>query len=277
MGFRWLVWAALVGCYSPRAPAGAPCGPGGDCPTGLSCETVAGEDVCVERAIDGGIDPDGPSPTDSPITTDVPSDAPQTDPWTLVRTRDKAQSSTLSVPSIGAGHLVIVGIESAMAATAVVDDGGNVYQRVASSRAEVPSEQLGVELWYVPNALPGGTTIAVTAPSTVFAIDMWEVDGLASVEIDDVATLDDQPATTTPEGASITTTTDGEFVVSIAIVNNFVGGLTANSQFTNDHTTFGNGWAHLTSNTAPAGTYQARWNQSVSGTYCASSVAFRSN
>jgi len=275
MGRRWLVWVALAGCYAPRAPAGAPCGPDGDCPAGQSCATVANQRVCVEQPVDGGAT-DAPS-TDSPIATDAPNDAPQNATWTLVRTKDAKQSALLDIPAIGAGHLVIVAVESEKEVSMVADNGGNLYQRIATSRAVVPSDGLGVEIWYTPNAMPGGTMIAATAASSVFSIDMWEVDGLSSVTIDDVATLDDQPATTTPEGASVTTTATGDFVVSIAIVQNSVTGLTAGSEFTNDHTTFGNGWAHLTSASAPAGTYGARWNQGTAGTYCASSVAFRGN
>ncbi len=46
------------------------------------------------------------------------------------------------------------------------------------------------------------------------------------------------------------------------------------SAFTNYLTTFGNGWAHLTSATAPADTYQARWNQPDPGHVRATAAAF---
>jgi hypothetical protein len=53
---------AAAGCFDPRPPAGAPCGPGESCPAGLVCH----EGVCVASAIDGGIaDEDGASEPDS--------------------------------------------------------------------------------------------------------------------------------------------------------------------------------------------------------------------
>jgi len=110
----------------------------------------------------------------------------------------------------------------------------------------------------------------------VYAIVAWEVAGLDPLNpLGSASKLDDRPATTTPLGAAITTTTAGELVISIAIVANQVSGLTAGSAFTNDQTTFGNGWAHLTDNKAPAGTYQAQWEQPNLGPYCAASASFR--
>ncbi|MGN6107836.1 MAG: thrombospondin type 3 repeat-containing protein [Kofleriaceae bacterium] len=52
LGIACACFAALVGCFAPSAPAGAPCGPGGRCPTGQTC--VA--DVCT---IEGATAPDG--------------------------------------------------------------------------------------------------------------------------------------------------------------------------------------------------------------------------
>lgn len=56
-----LVAAALAGCYAPAAPAGAPCGPGGTCPTGQRCiadvcQSVGdGIDACVDRCEAGNV------------------------------------------------------------------------------------------------------------------------------------------------------------------------------------------------------------------------------
>ena len=52
-------------------------------------------------------------------------------------------------------------------------------------------------------------------------------------------------------------------------------GITSGNEFTDDFTTFGNGWAHITSTSATAGTHQASWyTASPVGVYCASTVAF---
>jgi hypothetical protein len=109
----------------------------------------------------------------------------------------------------------------------------------------------------------------------VLATVMWEVAGIDPTSpLDKGTKLDDQAASTMPLGASITTSAAGEFVVSVVIVSGSVSGIHAGSLFTNDHRTFGNGWAHLTDPASAPGTYQAQWDQVFSGGSCASSAAF---
>jgi hypothetical protein len=37
MRYAWAISVALAACYQPTASSGAPCGPSGECPTGLEC------------------------------------------------------------------------------------------------------------------------------------------------------------------------------------------------------------------------------------------------
>ena len=130
-------------------------------------------------------------------------------------------------------------------------------------------------MFYAKNTCPGARAISITAASGITAV-AWEVSAIRTDEpLDSASALDDQPATTTPLGPSIATSTAGEFVVSVAIVTNSVTGVVAGNAFTNDHTANGNAWAHLTDPMAPAGVYQAAWNQPLRGTYCASAAAFK--
>ncbi|PYN82944.1 MAG: hypothetical protein DMD48_14285 [Gemmatimonadetes bacterium] len=109
----------------------------------------------------------------------------------------------------------------------------------------------------------------------VHATVVWEVSSINTTSPVQTATkIDNQSASSTPLGASITTSATGEFVVATTVVANSVTGIHAGNAFTNDRFTNGNGFAHLTSNTASAGTYQAQWDQSSSGAYCSSSAAF---
>ncbi len=106
---------------------------------------------------------------------------------------------------------------------------------------------------------------------------VWEVAGLrTSGALDTGVAVSDQPASNTPLGPSITTKTPGEFVVSVAIVANGISGTHAGNAFTNDLRTRGDGWAHLTDPAAPAGSYQAEWDQGTAGDYCSDAAAFRS-
>jgi hypothetical protein len=245
----------VASCYSPAPITGAPCTPDlGNCPSGQTCELVAGTHVCVGGS---GLD------------------ATPARPWTLVQTRASTNLRRVSIAASGAGHLIVVAVETnASAVAAVTDDAGNTYLPIVESRAAVVAGSFGVELWYAASSNAGATTISAVA-DVIYAMAAWEVAGIRTTSpLDTASKLDNQPPTTTPVGASITTSTDGEFVVSVVVVSNEISGLTAGSPFTNDHTAFGNGWAHLTSAAAPAGTYQARWDQPERGSSCATSAAF---
>jgi hypothetical protein len=282
----------VTACYSPTAQPGAPCTLAlENCPTGQRCELVGTETICVlegggsgsgidaaddamigiDGAIDGSIDgaidamPDA-MPIDSGLAM-----------WTLVQHEGESNGSDVNFAASAAGNLLIVGIETRddTAVTAVTDNAGNTYVPATGSRSINTQENFGVEVWYAKNVNAGATRIVATA-GTVYGVVVWEVRGITAANpLGNVSKLDNQATTNTPDGAPITTTTTGEFVVSIVIVQFAVGAI-ASAAFTNDENVFMNGWAHLTSNTAPPNTYTAEWN-STTGVYCASSVAFRAN
>jgi hypothetical protein len=270
----WLVTA----CYAPSAAPGAPCSSLGDCPTGLSCVRVDGELRCVAGpvAIDAGGDA---FVTDGAIDSSAPDglgpDAAPAAPWMLVQTRG-AQAQDVTFQATTQGNLIVVAVQTGDngAATAVTDNASSTYVAIAGSRSIYNGADLAVELWYAANANASATRITASAP-TVYSVVMWEVANIASVApLTATSKLDTQAASTTPLGAAITTTTPGEFVVSAIIVENNVTSIRQGNPFTNDHTTFGNGWAHLSSTSASVGTYQAQWN-ATAGVSCASSAAFR--
>jgi hypothetical protein len=262
-----LAVAIVAGCYSAEPSPGAPCMPErANCPSGQTCELVAGAHRCITGAAPDG----GPS-----VLVDAAGDADPARRWTLVQTRASMDQRRVTLSATGAGHLIVVAVETnATPATAVTDDAGNTYVPIEGSRAADPSEGLGIELWYAAGASAGAKTISAIA-DTIYAMVAWEVSGIrAASPLDAVTKLDDQPATTSPAGASIATSAAGDFIVSVTIVENTVSGLASGSAFTSDHTTYGNGWAHVTSAAAPADTYQARWNQPTIGSSCAASAAF---
>jgi hypothetical protein len=209
------------------------------------------------------------------MLVDARIDAAMPSSWTLIQTSGSTAPST-TMAATGAGHLLVVAVEtnSTGPVSSVTDNAGNSYVAVPGSRAILAADNRGVELWYAQDSLPGATTITASGP-TIHATVSWEVSGIRTTNsLDTVTKLDDRPATTLPRGASIATSVDGEFVVSVAIVANSITGIRAGNEFTNDRLTFGNGWAHLTDAAAPAGTHQAQWTQNASGGFCASSVAF---
>jgi len=258
--------AMVAACYSPQPSPGAPCGPGDTCPEDLTCSNG----LCLAE----------PGTADSSAADSAPVDGPLPDVapvrWALIATAGETNPVT-DIDPTSAGNTILVGVETeaATGATAVTDDAGNAYTLIANSRAVNPGRDFGVEIWLAQDSAAGATKVTATGP-VIHAVVVWEVAGIASeAPIVEVETRDAQAASNTPPGAPVTTTETGQFVLSIAIVANFVSGLTADSDFANDHTTFGNGWAHLRDNDAPPGMYMAQWNQQTTGTSCASSVVLR--
>ena len=269
----------LAACYSAKPQPGIPCTPSiENCPANQFCALLDGEYVCVselpgtdaseeiftDAAIDAAIDA---SPLDGAMMPKL---------WSIVRTRGSVGTG-VSFPASAAGNTIIVGIETSDndPVDALTDTASNTYTRALGARGIDDSEDFGIEIWYAKDVLAGATRVTATG-DTVHSIVMWEVAGLDKTNpLTATSKLDDRPESTTPVGASITTTTPGELVISIAIVANQVSGLNAGSAFTNDQTTFGNGWAHLTNNGAPVGTYTAQWDQPNIGDSCAASASFK--
>lgn len=259
--------ASLAGCYAALAPQGAPCEPEDPvCPENQACRLVSGSYVCTSgRGTEPGVDA---------ALADAGADAASAR-WAVVQTAESTAKST-NLVATGAGHAIIVAFETpdGNVVTAVTDDAGNTYTRIPTTRATVSGGDLGSEIWYATNSHAGATVLTATA-TTLYATVIWEVAGIKTASALDVASaVSNQGSTTTPQGASLTTTAAGDFVVEIAMVANDITGTHTGSPFTNDRVTQSNGWAHLPDPAAPAGMYRAQWDQPQSGVYCASSAAF---
>jgi len=254
--------AALAACYSPNPSPGAPCGPGDSCPEGLKCSATG---LCLvdDVAADGPVGPDGMPTTDS----EVPRKR-----WNIVATAGQS-NPTLDMTTSQGGNLILVGVETGAAdgADSVTDNANNIYTLIPMSRAVNVEHDFAVEVWMTKD--DNGGADKITASGTVIhAVVAWEVENLASVVA--VDTRSEQAESTEPTGVNISTTAPGQFILSLIIVENSIDGLLQGSDFTNDHETFGNGWAHLTSDDAPVGEYQPQWAQPINGASCATSVVF---
>jgi hypothetical protein len=209
------------------------------------------------------------------IDVDPVPDAPST-PWALIQTA-ATQSPTLRLEPVGARHLVVIAVQLAdPGPVELVDDSNcNTYIEIAGAHSLNTDQGDELKMFYAKDTCPGARTITLTTASSITAV-AWEVSAIRTDDpLGSASALSDQPSTTAPRGPIITTSTAGEFVVSVAIVTNTVTSIAAGNEFTNDHTTNGNAWAHLTDPMAPAGAYQAQWNQPMRGTYCASAAAFK--
>jgi len=182
-----------------------------------------------------------------------------------------------TIPATGNGNLIVVGWASAWGTipivTGVTDNVGNTYAEAGSARS-VDSANDMVDIWYAKNSKAGATSLTIT-PSTsgTGAAMIWEFSGADTVSpLDQTSVLNSQPASTTPSGASITTGSANEVIISLLVPAGSPSGIVSGNPFTNDSLNFGVGWAHLF--TTSVGTYRAQW-AAASGTYASSSVSFK--
>jgi hypothetical protein len=198
--------------------------------------------------------------------------------WAVVNDASDAGAITsLAIPATGTGHLMVVGLmfNGGTYATSVSDDAGNAY---VSADAKAYVGNRSTEIWYAVNSKPGATVVTPTfADSPVHVeITVWEVSGISNPAPDVTNTSSGNVTLNNTPGPAVVTTQAGDFIVSILFaVDSVFTGVSTGNDFTNDFMTNGNGWAHITSNSVPAGTYQASWFTSTpQGIYCASTVAF---
>jgi hypothetical protein len=156
----------------------------------------------------------------------------------------------------------------------ITDNAGNIYQEATGARATDSAANTMVDIWFAENSVSGATAVTITpSPSnTSGTAVIWEFSGVEPFSpLDQTAVLNSQPATTTPLGASVVTTSPAEVVVAVANVQGTVTGI--QNSFSLDSTASGEGWAHFIASSV--GTYAPQWATSTSGTYCSSSVSFK--
>jgi hypothetical protein len=199
--------------------------------------------------------------------------------WAVVNSASNGGPiSNLTIPATGTGNLIVVALmfNNGTYVTGVSDDAGNAY---VSADAKAYTGALSTEIWYAVNSKPGATVVtpAFADFTTHVEITVWEVSGISTSAPDVTNAASGNVTLSNTPGPAVITTRAGDFIVSILfVVNTNTSGISMGNEFTNDFTTNGNGWAHITSNSAPAGTHQASWITSTpQGVYCASTAAFR--
>ena len=198
--------------------------------------------------------------------------------WAVVNKASNAGATSLTIPATGTGNLIVVGLmfNGGTYTTSVSDDAGNAY---VSADAKAYVSDYSTDIWYAVNSKPGATVVTPTfADSPIHVeITVWEVSGISTSAPDVTNTSSGSVTLNNIPGPAVITAQDGDFIVSILFgVPATISGMSPGNEFTNDFTTWGNGWAHITSNSVPAGTHQASWFTSTpQGVYCASTVAFR--
>jgi hypothetical protein len=200
-------------------------------------------------------------------------------PWSVVnKTSNSGFITNLEIPSTGVGNLIAVAVifNGTTSISSISDNVGNTY---ISAGARSTVSNFASEIWYAVNSVPGATLITPTfvGSPTHLEITEWEVSGLSTAAPDAANTASGPVVASNTAGPPVNTTRAGDFVVSVLYAGavNFTG-ISSGNEFTSDFTTNGNGWAHITSTSAPAGSHQASWftPNSPAGRYCSSTAAF---
>jgi hypothetical protein len=198
--------------------------------------------------------------------------------WTLVHKTSQASVHSLTIPATGSDHLIAVALmfNGKTSVSSVSDNARNTYESAAGARAVNGSNS--VEIWYARNSTAGATVVTPkfgVAPS-LLSMTAWEISGMPTISIDAVNTAAGSLSHNNTAGPLVTTSNTGDFVISVMFaLNSNLSAISTGNNFTNDFTTFGNGWAHLTNNSSSPRNQQASWfTANPAGAYCASTVAF---
>ncbi len=190
--------------------------------------------------------------------------------------------TSCAFPSVGAGHLVVVGFQIGPGAntstliSSMSDNAGNTYLEAGAARSIDTASGSVADIWYARNVMAGATSITITPSTSVTGagVVIWEVSGIdAAQPLDATAVLNSQASTSSPSGAPVTSAAASELVISLAAVSGSVTGISSGNAFTGDSVLKGAGWAHLI--TSSTGTYFAQWTESPAGTYASSTASFK--
>ena len=191
-------------------------------------------------------------------------------------------ATTCVIPPTESGNIIVAAWTSengggGTTIASIADNAGNRYQEAAGARATDTGANTMADIWYAQNSVAGATVITITPnPSgTSGTAVIWEFSGLEPFSpLDQTAVLNSQSATTTPLGASVVTKSAAEVVVSLVNSAGTVTGIDSGSSFTSDSAAGDEGGAHFIASST--GTYAPQWTTSTSGTFCSSTVSFKS-
>jgi hypothetical protein len=190
-------------------------------------------------------------------------------------------TTSCPIPSTGSGNVLVAAWTSedgggGTTISTVTDNAGNVYQEAGSARATDTGGNTMVDVWYAESSVAGATVVTITpSPSgTSGTAVIWEFSGVQPYSpLDQTSVLNSQPATSTPLGSAVVTTSSPEVVISLANAQGTVTGIKSGNSFLSDSTAGGEGWAHFI--TSSTGTYAPQWTTSSAETFCSSTVSFK--
>jgi hypothetical protein len=188
-------------------------------------------------------------------------------------------SYAVTVPSSSTGNLLVFAICPGAIddnVSSVSDNGSGGGNSWVSANARSTDVNGGsCEIWYAKNSKAAATTLTLNM-TTSANLALWyaEFSGIdTSIPLDSVNTTSGHASSTTVTAPSVTPTISKAVIFSASAVQNTITALHSGSPFTALTITSGDDAAYLVSSSIAA--YGAAWDQNSSGTYCASTAAFK--
>lgn len=189
----------------------------------------------------------------------------------------KTLTVTIS-PAAPIGSMIVVGVVAqSTSATATVKDNNNVtYTEITGARKTNTNAFSDMYVTLKTTKTTSSVTITLSANVATRGAEVWVVNGFTSPVLDVVGSIGPGvPVLTTSTGASVTTTTDDEFIAAIINTNNKI---TANplpgNAFTSGGDITGNFDAGASLITSAAGTYTPAWTDTGTS-FSEATVAFK--
>jgi hypothetical protein len=188
--------------------------------------------------------------------------------------------ASLTIAPTRAKSLIVVLLEydTPVTVNSVVDNapgGSSLYVEVPNSQATDSSNAIGCSVWYAANSRQKARSITVTLSANQL-IDIWmfEVQIMnSSSPLQEVGVVNDGASTSSPTGASVTTSNDIDFIASVIPQIQTTTGIHAGNTFTIGDIVDGTASLYLI--TSQKGAYSPQVDLNLASTFCSSTVAFR--
>lgn len=185
-------------------------------------------------------------------------------------------SSTVTISPSGNGNLLVVEVVStSIFPTTVTDSNSTSYTHINAADASyiTGGNTVNTSLWYLQNCASGITSITANMASSqginIFALEYSGVKISAALDVS--GTISSGVVTGKPLGPSMTTTADGDVIISLEAVQ-AISITGVDSPFTIRSTQNGNGLADYIG--PVAGTYQASFDPSGTTQWAGSGASF---
>jgi hypothetical protein len=185
-------------------------------------------------------------------------------------------TNTVTISASTAGSLIVVPIalqtnHGAITVASITDNLSQHYSQATGAAANMPGDVYGSDIWYMSNSAAGVTTITITLStsgglSLVYAV---EYSGASVTPFDGANAASSLNGSVV--GPSLTTTVDGDVLVTIAVPRSItITGISSPGDFLDNFS--GNGLSDYVG--PPAGTYQAIFAPTTNDQFASSVAAF---